>query len=72
LPGKLHPAILTGDDEMKRKLMSLLLIAGAFLIFQHYERSYITANEYIRYMSALAWSDYHTPWMDPVFARLFP
>ena len=57
---------------MRQKLAALILIALCMGLFQHYEKNYVTANEYIRYFSILAWDDAHTTSLDPVFARLFP
>jgi len=57
---------------MKQRLAAFILIAISMGIFQHYEKKYVTANEYIRYFSILAWDDEHSVSLDPVFARLFP
>ncbi len=57
---------------MKRKIIVAILIIAAFVSFQHYDRRMAPGNEFLRYMAMLAWSEKHTPYVDPVFTALFP
>jgi len=57
---------------MKQKIVVFLLIASSFFLFSHYEKGYAPDNAFVRYMATLAWTEEHKPYIDPVFARIFP